>query len=105
MGTRAASRPVPSGPPIMAEGRIVGYVPPAGVRERTRLLRLKVIAGHNLAKKDIFGASDPYLRIDLVRRRKERKPDRVATKDCPQTSGGVPRDTDLGLSLAMSMCN
>ena len=51
----------------MAEGRIVGYVPQAGSNERTRLLRLKVIAGHNLAKKDIFGASDPYLRIDLVR--------------------------------------
>ena len=50
----------------MAEGRIVGYVPPPGSNERTRLLRLKVIAGHNLAKKDIFGASDPYLRIDLV---------------------------------------
>ncbi len=32
----------------------------------SRLLRLKVIAGHNLAKKDIFGASDPYTRIDLV---------------------------------------
>ena len=50
----------------MAEGRIVGYVPPPGSNERTRLLRLKVIAGHNLAKKDIFGASDPYLRIDLA---------------------------------------
>jgi E3 ubiquitin-protein ligase NEDD4 len=24
-----------------------------------------VIAGHSLAKKDIFGASDPYVRIDL----------------------------------------
>lgn len=50
----------------MAENRIVGYVPPPGCQEATRLLRLKVIAGHNLAKKDIFGASDPYLRIDLV---------------------------------------
>lgn len=24
-----------------------------------------MIAGHQLAKKDIFGASDPYVRIDL----------------------------------------
>lgn len=24
-----------------------------------------MIAGHHLAKKDIFGASDPYVRIDL----------------------------------------
>ena len=46
--------------------RVLGYVPPPGSNERTKLLRLKVIAGHNLAKKDIFGASDPYLRIDLV---------------------------------------
>ncbi|XP_050519993.1 E3 ubiquitin-protein ligase Nedd-4-like isoform X2 [Daktulosphaira vitifoliae] len=29
------------------------------------LLRLRVIAGHSLAKKDIFGASDPYVRIEL----------------------------------------
>ena len=32
-----------------------------------RLLRLKIVAGHNLAKKDIFGASYPYVKIDLVR--------------------------------------
>jgi E3 ubiquitin-protein ligase NEDD4 len=45
---------------------VKGYTPTAGSTERTKLLRLKVIAGHNLAKKDIFGASDPYTRIDLV---------------------------------------
>lgn len=33
--------------------------------EATHKLRLKVIAGHQLAKKDIFGASDPYVRVDL----------------------------------------
>ncbi|XP_031847586.1 E3 ubiquitin-protein ligase Nedd4 isoform X3 [Nomia melanderi] len=33
--------------------------------EATKKLRLKVIAGHQLAKKDIFGASDPYVRVDL----------------------------------------
>ncbi|GFG35290.1 hypothetical protein Cfor_01348 [Coptotermes formosanus] len=33
--------------------------------ETTFALRLRVIAGHELAKKDIFGASDPYVRIDL----------------------------------------
>ncbi|KAK7496832.1 hypothetical protein BaRGS_00011812 [Batillaria attramentaria] len=33
----------------------------------TRLLRIKVIEGVNLAKKDIFGASDPYVRISLYR--------------------------------------
>lgn len=31
-----------------------------------RLLRVRIIAGHKLAKKDIFGASDPYVKVDLV---------------------------------------
>ena len=70
----------------MAESRIVGYMPPSGSSDRTKILRLKVsdntlslegsilhekmffqvISADNLAKKDIFGASDPYVRIDLV---------------------------------------
>ena len=50
----------------IAGKRILGFTPAAGSTERTKLLRLRVIAGHNLAKKDIFGASDPYTRIDLV---------------------------------------
>lgn len=33
----------------------------------TRLLRIKIISGNSLAKKDIFGASDPYVRITLYR--------------------------------------
>ncbi|RUS75867.1 hypothetical protein EGW08_016388, partial [Elysia chlorotica] len=32
---------------------------------QTRLLRIKVIEGVNLAKKDIFGASDPYVKVSL----------------------------------------
>lgn len=32
----------------------------------SRILRIKIIAGHKLAKKDIFGASDPYVKIDLI---------------------------------------
>ncbi|XP_065333980.1 E3 ubiquitin-protein ligase NEDD4 isoform X5 [Cloeon dipterum] len=35
------------------------------LNDYTQRLRLRVVAGHNLAKKDIFGASDPYVRIDL----------------------------------------
>ena len=50
----------------IAGKRILGFTPAAGSTERTKLLRLRVIGGHNLAKKDIFGASDPYTRIDLV---------------------------------------
>lgn len=53
----------------MAEEHVYGYNPTAGVdgdsRDETSKLRLKVIAGHHLAKKDIFGASDPYVRVDL----------------------------------------
>ncbi|XP_077988397.1 E3 ubiquitin-protein ligase NEDD4-like isoform X2 [Glandiceps talaboti] len=33
----------------------------------TRILRVKVVAGLHLAKKDIFGASDPYVKIHLFR--------------------------------------
>lgn len=32
----------------------------------SRVLRIRVIAGHKLAKKDIFGASDPYVKVDLI---------------------------------------
>lgn len=28
-------------------------------------IKLKVLSGHHLAKKDIFGASDPYVKIDV----------------------------------------
>ena len=44
----------------------------------------RVIAGHNLAKKDIFGASDPYLRIDLIDSREEVE-DTVITKTKKRT--------------------
>ncbi|XP_045615393.1 E3 ubiquitin-protein ligase Nedd-4 isoform X2 [Procambarus clarkii] len=52
-------------------GRVVGYVPQLGYDgqgqiEPTKLLRLRVIGGSGLAKKDIFGASDPYVKIELV---------------------------------------
>lgn len=33
--------------------------------EGSSQIRVRVIAGKSLAKKDIFGASDPYVRIDL----------------------------------------
>lgn len=32
----------------------------------TKSIHVKIIAGHKLAKKDIFGASDPYVRIDVA---------------------------------------
>lgn len=54
---------------MAAHGRIVGYVPQPsydGTIEPTKLIRLRVIGGSGLAKKDIFGASDPYVKIELV---------------------------------------
>ncbi|KAJ2948786.1 hypothetical protein O0L34_g8043 [Tuta absoluta] len=33
--------------------------------ENSHLLRLRVVGAHSLAKKDIFGASDPYVRVEL----------------------------------------
>jgi E3 ubiquitin-protein ligase NEDD4 len=53
----------------MPGSRIYGFNPRTTgsqhSQQETKLLRLKVIAGHGLARKDIFGASDPYVRIDL----------------------------------------
>ncbi|XP_037088391.1 E3 ubiquitin-protein ligase Nedd-4-like [Pollicipes pollicipes] len=54
----------------MGDQAVNGYQPQMGLNghlEATKLLSLRVISGHNLARKDIFGASDPYVRIDLVR--------------------------------------
>ncbi|XP_012861800.1 E3 ubiquitin-protein ligase NEDD4-like [Echinops telfairi] len=34
-------------------------------KENSRIVRVKVIAGIGLAKKDILGASDPYVRVTL----------------------------------------
>lgn len=36
-----------------------------GEEENTRIVRVKVIAGIGLAKKDILGASDPYVKVTV----------------------------------------
>lgn len=41
------------------------YGVPAGT-SGSRLLFLRVRAGLGLAKKDIFGASDPYVKVSLI---------------------------------------
>lgn len=33
--------------------------------EDTSLIRIKVVAAHSLTKKDIFGNSDPYVKVDV----------------------------------------
>uniref|UniRef100_H2YIX4 C2 domain-containing protein n=1 Tax=Ciona savignyi TaxID=51511 RepID=H2YIX4_CIOSA len=42
-------------------------------QEGARLIRVEVLSGHHLAKKDIFGASDPYVSVSLY------KPKRAST--------------------------
>uniref|UniRef100_A0A7M4EZB2 E3 ubiquitin-protein ligase n=1 Tax=Crocodylus porosus TaxID=8502 RepID=A0A7M4EZB2_CROPO len=37
----------------------------AGDEENTRIVRVKIIAGISLAKKDILGASDPYVKVTV----------------------------------------
>jgi E3 ubiquitin-protein ligase NEDD4 len=65
--------------------QIVGYKPPPGSSERPKVVRLKVIRAQNLAKKDIFGASDPYVRIDLVTSQGDEVIDSVLTKTKKRT--------------------
>ncbi|XP_021948914.1 E3 ubiquitin-protein ligase NEDD4 [Folsomia candida] len=70
----------------MAGARIFGFDPRNSQNdEPTKLLRLKVIAGHSLARKDIFGASDPYVRIDLNPVDTEEAVDSVLTKTKKRT--------------------
>lgn len=57
--------------------------------EATSKLRLKVIAGHQLAKKDIFGASDPYVRVDLNTINGDQTMDSALTKTKKKTLNPV----------------
>ena len=50
-----------------------------------RLLRVRIIAGHKLAKKDIFGASDPYVKVDLINTRDNTVIDSFYTKTKKRT--------------------
>ncbi|XP_064112811.1 LOW QUALITY PROTEIN: E3 ubiquitin-protein ligase Nedd-4-like [Macrobrachium nipponense] len=71
---------------MAGSGQVVGYVPQAnydGQIEPTKLLRLRVIGGSGLAKKDIFGASDPYVKIELVNINSNGEEDNVV--DCVHT--------------------
>ncbi|CAL1526012.1 unnamed protein product [Lymnaea stagnalis] len=49
----------------MASGHTIYGLPPDNNEGEMKLLRIKVIEGVNLAKKDIFGASDPYVKLSL----------------------------------------
>nr|XP_022911756.1 E3 ubiquitin-protein ligase Nedd-4 isoform X6 [Onthophagus taurus] len=73
----------------MASDNLYGYVPRIGIdgynEEPTSNLRIKVIKGIGLAKKDIFGASDPYVRIDLNTINGDETIDSVLTKTKKKT--------------------
>ncbi|CAH1981351.1 unnamed protein product [Acanthoscelides obtectus] len=73
----------------MASDNIFGYVPQIAIdgysEEPTSNIRLKVIRGKNLMKKDIFGASDPYVRIDLNTTNGDETIDSVLTKTKKRT--------------------
>ncbi|XP_031781908.1 neural precursor cell expressed, developmentally down-regulated 4 isoform X2 [Nasonia vitripennis] len=74
----------------MAEENVYGYNPTVGAdgndrEEATSRLRLRVLAGHNLARKDIFGASDPYVRLELNTINGNETVDAVLTKTKKKT--------------------
>ena len=76
----------------MASDTIYGYLPPVEDGfgdEPTSKLRLRVINGHQLAKKDIFGASDPYVRVDLSTINGDETVDSVLTKTKKKTLNPV----------------
>lgn len=64
------------------------YEPIYGLSEdehETRVLRVKVIAGIDLAKKDIIGASDPYVKLSLYVADENRELALVQTKTIKKT--------------------
>ncbi|TNN85272.1 E3 ubiquitin-protein ligase NEDD4-like [Liparis tanakae] len=64
------------------------YEPIYGLSEdenETRVLRVKVIAGMDLAKKDIIGASDPYVKLSLYVADENKELGLVQTKTIKKT--------------------
>nr|XP_032824689.1 E3 ubiquitin-protein ligase NEDD4-like isoform X1 [Petromyzon marinus] len=57
----------------------------AAVANESRILRVKVVSGVDLAKKDIFGASDPYVRVSLYELEENRELVLVQTKTIKKT--------------------
>ncbi|XP_025000323.1 E3 ubiquitin-protein ligase NEDD4-like isoform X6 [Gallus gallus] len=53
--------------------------------EESRILRVKVVSGIDLAKKDIFGASDPYVKLSLYVADENRELSLVQTKTIKKT--------------------
>ncbi|KAL0965887.1 hypothetical protein UPYG_G00287220 [Umbra pygmaea] len=58
---------------------------PCFFQNETRVLRVKVVAGIDLAKKDIIGASDPYVKLSLYVADENRELALVQTKTIKKT--------------------
>uniref|UniRef100_A0A4W6CFF1 E3 ubiquitin-protein ligase NEDD4-like n=1 Tax=Lates calcarifer TaxID=8187 RepID=A0A4W6CFF1_LATCA len=74
------------------------YEPIYGLSEdehETRVLRVKVIAGIDLAKKDIIGASDPYVKLSLYVADENRELALVQTKTIKKVSLKIKSDFDI----------
>uniref|UniRef100_A0A8C2XG77 E3 ubiquitin-protein ligase NEDD4-like n=1 Tax=Cyclopterus lumpus TaxID=8103 RepID=A0A8C2XG77_CYCLU len=62
------------------------------LNNETRVLRVKVIAGMDLAKKDIIGASDPYVKLSLYVADENKELGLVQTKTIKKVSPKVRSD-------------
>uniref|UniRef100_A0A4W6CHG6 E3 ubiquitin-protein ligase n=1 Tax=Lates calcarifer TaxID=8187 RepID=A0A4W6CHG6_LATCA len=78
------------------EKRLSGTVNKAQFKvHETRVLRVKVIAGIDLAKKDIIGASDPYVKLSLYVADENRELALVQTKTIKKVSLKIKSDFDI----------
>uniref|UniRef100_A0A803TMF5 E3 ubiquitin-protein ligase n=1 Tax=Anolis carolinensis TaxID=28377 RepID=A0A803TMF5_ANOCA len=69
----------------MATGMVEPVYGLSEEEEESRVLRVKVVAGIDLAKKDIFGASDPYVKLSLYASDESRELALVQTKTIKKT--------------------
>ncbi|KAK2514571.1 hypothetical protein Q9966_015684 [Columba livia] len=67
------------------EKRILPSRAALALQEESRVLRVKVVSGIDLAKKDIFGASDPYVKLSLYVADENRELALVQTKTIKKT--------------------
>ncbi|EEB13366.1 E3 ubiquitin-protein ligase Nedd-4, putative [Pediculus humanus corporis] len=72
---------------LMNAKNVYGYYPTAEEENDNSISKIiiKVLGGHHLAKKDIFGATDPYVRIDLKTINDDLTIDSVCTKTKKKT--------------------
>uniref|UniRef100_A0A8V5GUJ4 E3 ubiquitin-protein ligase NEDD4-like n=2 Tax=Melopsittacus undulatus TaxID=13146 RepID=A0A8V5GUJ4_MELUD len=81
-GGGSAGGPEPGGSMAAGGEAVFGL---AEDEEESRILRVKVVAGIDLAKKDIFGASDPYVKLSLYVADENRELALVQTKTIKKT--------------------